>query len=112
MQTTRLIVGICFLLASSWAVAECTSKWCSDVYVDTLFVRANGDISVATSGTETLLNCTAYQGVYTTLQQSAANSDDIYALLLAAYMADKKVLVRIVEGSSNCEISYARVDRE
>jgi hypothetical protein len=90
--------------------AECSGGWCSDVYVEQLYSYA-GDSSfwLRTTGTETLLNCTADSGVFL---RGAAASKELFALLLAAQLADKKVAVRIVEGSNPCAISYVTLDRQ
>ena len=112
MNILRILIAACFVFASFDAMAECTTKWCDNVYVERIYVRANGTISIATTGTESLLNCTPYQGVYVTLDQTAENAAEIYSLLLAAQLADKQFKVRIVESSSDCRISYVTLNRQ
>lgn len=103
---------LALLLSASYANADCGGKRCSKVYVDLLYVRAYGDVSIATSGTETSLNCTPGSDVYLRLHKSDSSSDFIYSALLAAQMANKKVTIRIVEGSPDCQISYITLARE
>ena len=91
--------------------ADCSANACSNVYVDFLYVRANGDVSVGTSGTETGLNCTPGSDVYLRLHKSDQSSDFVYSTLLAAQLANKKVTIRTIGGSSDCQIMYMTLAR-
>jgi len=57
-----------------------------------------------------LASCTPVSGVYFSLDTEMSNSKEIYSALLAAYMADKKILLRIIEGSNDCTIAYVKLD--
>jgi hypothetical protein len=70
----------------------------------------DGNLRIATDGDETVLNCTPVDGVYLTLQTDDPNFNRKYALLLTAYTLDQDVGIRIVEGTSNCAVSYFYVD--
>ena len=79
---------------------------------DPNFAHANFMVYVATNGDETQLNCTTVSGSYVALDHTDSNYSAVYSLLLAAQFADRPVHIRIVEGSGNCKISYALLDRE
>jgi hypothetical protein len=94
-------------VSPSWA--ECAAGFCSDVYVEQLYTYpGNSHFWLRTTGTETLLNCTPDSGVFL---QVPASSKELFALLLAAQMADKVVLVRVVEGSNPCAVSWVSLNR-
>ncbi len=63
-------------------------------------------IYVGTNGDETKANCTAVSGVYFTLNPSSANAKEMYSSMLAAFMSEKKVRLRIKEGDAQCELQY------
>ncbi len=113
-MSKKFLVFLILLSSANYANADCNGNICSSVYVDVLYVRATGDVSVATSGTETGLNCTpgGTHGAYLRLHKSDLSSDFVYSALLAAQMANKQVNIRTVEGSSDCKISYMTVARQ
>jgi hypothetical protein len=41
-----------------------------------------------------------------------SNADKIYSTLLSAQIANKKVRVRIGEGSEGCRIAYVTIERQ
>lgn len=105
-----LLISMFFISFSSFSA--CTGRSCASEYVDRLYVTANGNIYVGSSGDEKLLNCTAVSNVYMTLNPNAGNAEEIYSALLAAQSANKRVTIRISEGSSDCSISYITLDRQ
>ena len=112
MRPSQLISSMLLLFCATAAAANCVSVRCNDVYVERLFVRANGLISVGTSGTETGLSCTPFNTDYLTLDPQGANADAIYSAILAAQLADKRVTFRMDDGSPNCTIQYIWLDRQ
>ncbi len=112
-MSKKYFVFLVLLLSTNYVNADCSGNSCNSVYVDLLYVRASGDVSVGTSGTETGLNCTpgGTNGVYLKLYKSDLSSDFIYSTLLAAQMANRQVKIRISEGSSDCHISYITLAR-
>jgi hypothetical protein len=108
LLTTLIFISIAPLSAH----ADCAGNSCSNVYVDILYVNASSSIYVGTSGDETLLNCEAHAGVYAILDSNHVNADKIYSTLLAAQLANKKVRVRISEGTEGCRISYITIQRQ
>lgn len=111
----RAISTLLTLVVSIWAgpaFAGCSGEYCNDVYVDQLYVEASGGIWLQTSGTETALSCTPDSGIFLRLAIGNEGLKNIYAALLAAQAAGRKVHVRIIGGSSPCSISYVLLDKE
>lgn len=111
MKLLKFLVGLALIVGSSsvFAADECTTWGCISS-ISELYVNAEGSIIVGTPLDEKLANCTPVSGVFFTLNPSAGNAKEIYSALLAAYMSDKKVQLRIVEGSDQCELSYVRLN--
>jgi hypothetical protein len=63
-----------------------------------------------TSGNEALANCTADSNVYLRLN-ATPGFKEVYATLLAAQLADKKVGIRITEGTAPCRVAYVILNR-
>lgn len=102
-STLGLIAGLMLPLIS---FADCSTKACSPVTVDMLYVTANSNILVGTSGDESKLTCgTASEG-YVTLLKSSSNFEIMYSTLLASRMASQTVRIRISENTPECSISY------
>ena len=112
MKGTRPLLLSALLVFSAGASAECASYGCANAYVETLYVRAQSGFFVGTSGTETLANCTPASGVFFLMPLDAANYKEVYATLLAAQLADKRVTIRINEGTDPCTIAYVSIDRQ
>ena len=109
MKRYLLVVAVSLMAISGVSYAdECTTWGCIST-VDSLYTNANGQIYVSTPLDETKADCTVYAGGYFVLNPNAQNKKEIYATLLAAYMAGRKVQLRIVEGSPDCELSYVRL---
>jgi len=88
---------------------QCTSWGCKST-ISELYTNAQGDIYVATPLDEKLANCTAVSGVYFTLDPTLSNAKEVYSTLLAAFISNKKVQLRVKEGDSKCRLSYVRLD--
>jgi hypothetical protein len=68
-----------------------------------------GNISVQLSAPDrSYLNCTLFQGYFATLEPSHVRFKEVYATILFAMAMNKRLIGRIVEGSSNCSSSYVR----
>ena len=98
-----ILLGICFSITAN---AECSSKSCSAVNVEMLYVQKDADVLVGTSGTEANLNCGTASNGYVTLLSSSDNFNVMYSTLLASRMANKSVRIRISESSEKCTILY------
>jgi hypothetical protein len=110
-RSVLLTLGVSLLsLAAMQARAECTTSGCNDVYVKQLYADAvDTHFWVETTGTETSLNCTPASGV---LLKVAADSKQVFALLLSAQLADKVVRIRVNEGTNPCTVAYVTLDRQ
>lgn len=95
---------------NSTAFAGCSSTRCVGA-IERLYINSAGNLFIASDGDETSLDCTAQNGVYMTLPASDPNFDRKYALLLTAYSLGQDVGIRIVNGSSNCAVSYFWIDK-
>jgi expansin (peptidoglycan-binding protein) len=114
-QTTKIPVrkisiALGLLALAPAAFPECGAGGCYDVYIEELYPEASGGAWIRTSGTETLANCTVDSNVYLRLNATAGYKE-IYATLLAAQLSDKKVSIRIAEGSNPCSIVYVTLNR-
>jgi hypothetical protein len=82
---------------------ENTSIWklypAGDVVAPKVFVRP-------TDGGQAALTCTPVSGVYLTLKATHPMFKEIYASLLEATIHNRKVDLRVIAGSPDCEIGY------
>jgi|7_EtaG_2_1085326.scaffolds.fasta_scaffold01289_3 hypothetical protein len=103
----------CFLFSGN-SYSSCNGRACSNVYIDRIYVKTTApEILIGTTGDETGLNCNARAGVYVTLNgEGFYNHSQVLSVLLAAQAANKRVLVRIAEGSENCDILYVTLDKQ
>lgn len=92
------------------AYAECSASGCWDVYIEELYPEAQGGAWIRTSGNEALASCTADSNIYLRLN-ATPGFKEVYATLLAAQLSEKKVGIRIVEGSAPCSIAYVILNR-
>lgn len=112
LKKSVMAASLACLAALSWSsatVAECSDRFCVG-QVQRLYMASDGNLRIASDGDETLLNCTAVGGVYMTLQADDPNFNRKYALLLTAYSLKQEVGIRIINGSSNCAVSYFFID--
>jgi hypothetical protein len=106
----RLIAFAASLPLATPALAECSAAGCYDVFIEELYPTADGGVWIKTTGDETLANCTANSNVFLRLNVSNGYKD-IYATLLAAMLAEKRVSLRVVEGSNPCAVAYVTLNR-
>jgi hypothetical protein len=103
-----LVIGAVTVLSSQVASASCSSTSCTGK-VSMLYLPGSGEVRVKMDQPMSTMNCTLYGGEYVILKAQHANRDEIYALLLAAHIANKDgVTVRIVENTPDCEIMYVK----
>ncbi|MFT7460741.1 MAG: hypothetical protein ACI909_003430, partial [Planctomycetota bacterium] len=98
-----LLISAASLAAPLTASAACGATACEGT-IETIYYPESGTIYVGTDGDETALNCNAVAGVYVTIPQTNPNQKALYATALTAKVAGEKIVVRIKEGSSNCEL--------
>lgn len=101
------------LLAANVTYAACVTNSCVDVYVTMLYTHSDaGWVYIGTDGDEPLLDCTPVSNKFLTLLTTDANFDAVYSTLLAAQLADKKVGIRILNGSNGCTVTYVTLERQ
>lgn len=91
-----------------YASDRCTTWGCIST-ISELSINADGLIYVGTPLDEKLANCTAISGVYFTINPLSQNSKEMYSSVLAAYMSNKKIQLRVKEGHAQCELAYVRL---
>lgn len=108
----RAITILFGFIASGFAMAveQCASWGCTST-VSEIYTNVNGYIYVATPLDETKANCKVYPGNYFVLKPEAQNIKEVYSSLLAAYVANEKIQIRIIENSPICEIAYVRLSK-
>lgn len=103
--------GILAVVLSAPSFSDECETWGCTSKIEELHTGADGNVYIGTSLDETKANCTALNGSKFVLSAEAKGAKAIYSSLLAAYMSDKKIQLRIVEGSSPCELAYVRFHR-
>jgi hypothetical protein len=111
LRVVMLALGLS-LFYSTTASAACSATACdgkaNDIVVD-VYPSSSGNILVELSAPDrSNLNCTPFQGSFATLEPSHVRFKEVYATILFAMAMNKRLIVRIGEGSSNCSISYVR----
>ena len=109
MKLSKILTALCLSIVSGLSIAdECTSWGCIST-ISELYITGGGTIRVGTPLDEKLANCTPVSDVYFTLDPAKANAKEMYSALLSAYMSNKKIQLRISEGSADCTIAYIRL---
>ncbi|MBN3495879.1 hypothetical protein [Vibrio neptunius] len=111
MKNSILLIVLALTSVPALSQDRCESWGCIST-IETLYTNSNGDIYIGTPLDEKRANCTPVSGVYFSLNPSAANADEVYSSLLAAYMAGTKIQLRVKEEHPRCELSYVRLDRK
>ncbi|MEY8198704.1 MAG: hypothetical protein RPS47_05645 [Colwellia sp.] len=109
---------ISFLLSlmiffSSAAFSECGGGSCTDVKITRMFISADGNSVIGTSGDESKLSCDAGSKGYITLDKDTSeNYNAVYALLLAAHTTEHPMRIRTNESENDaCKIIYVVSDK-
>ena len=105
----KYILLILFSLASLAVRADCDGHSCTYVKITRMYVEAEGDTVIGTSGDESNLSCDAGSNGYITLDSGVKNYKEIYSLLLTAHTIEKLIWVRTTN-SGTCKISYVVSD--
>jgi hypothetical protein len=93
--------------------AACSENSCTEVEVNRLYIRPEGDVLIDTSGIERdLSNCTPSEEGYIHLKSDHKNKKEIYAALLSAQLAGKKVWIQVTPGLSPCQVEYVVLDKQ
>jgi hypothetical protein len=109
MKKVLIIITILTLSLPVFAVDQCASWGCTST-ISTLYTNADGRIYIGTPLDEKLANCSAVSGVYFSINPDSANAKEMYSSVLAAYMSNKKIQLRVKEGNAHCDLAYVRFD--
>ena len=108
----KLNIGPILTMFSAAVYSDCIPHMCQDVYVQRLYTNTNGLVYVATSGDETNLDCNAVQSEYLSFNLSDPAGDAFYSTLLASQISERKVSIRIKNGSEGCKFAYITHDKQ
>lgn len=112
MNIKKMVIFFGACLVSSLSIADECASWGCTSTIETLYTNISGLVLVSTPLDETKANCTVYPGSYFVLNTDAQNGKEVYSSLLAAYMSNSKIQLRITEGSPNCELTYVRLSKK
>ncbi len=101
------ILALALFTLNSHSAEQCASWGCVST-IEELYTNAVGNIYVSTPLDETGANCTVYPGNYFILPPDQQNTDKVYSQILAAYISQSKIQLRITEGDGYCKIKYVR----
>ncbi len=90
------------------ATGSCDADRCQ-ASVKTLYPHENGNVYVEVDANMNALDCTLNQGKYIVLEDDHLRHSEIYSMLLTAIVANRQMVVRITNGSSNCKLSYTQL---
>jgi hypothetical protein len=108
----NLLFLILIIMLSGSVYADCTENACSGTGKDVLlsvYPNPAGDIYLQAGSGRNNLDCELVSGHFMTLKKSHPAFKEIYSTILTALAAQKHLSVRIVNGSSGCEVSYVRM---
>jgi hypothetical protein len=94
-----------FILVPLNAIAECSGNRCLGK-IERIYVRKAGDVRIGTNGDENQLDCEPASGVYILLEESAPRFKEIYASLLTAATAKKRLKIRVHDDGGECRVKY------
>lgn len=96
------------------SAGTCTT-WGCNAYVESLEIHSDGILWIATTADESLANCTALAGTHFLLDARVTSNiafDAVYSTLLTAQAQNKKVIIRITEGVTDCPVIYVKYSNE
>jgi len=107
MKKSILAVAVAALFTTS-AYATCASTACQNVQITNVYVQADGQTFIQTSGDESqLTGCTARAGAYVIVSTTALGKNQIYSALLTAQTTNKAITVQVqADGGGECEVAY------
>lgn len=96
-----------FALAFESAYANCNTQSCLDSEVALLYINPVGDVYVKLNDEMSNTNCGVDPITYFKLERTHPAFNEIFSALLSTQMANKRIgQIRIVEGTSDCDIWY------
>lgn len=107
---SRLVALVASAVLAPVAGAACSTTYCDNVSVDTLYMRNDGNAFLKVDGTMSNLTCTLYGSTYATLAIGTTGFKEMYATLMANQLAGRPIAFTISSGSSGCTITGVWVD--
>lgn len=106
-------IAVASFVPAANAYASCGSNACvgvGDEVLLSVYTNSNGNVYLEIPPQyKGALNCTLVEGVYATLSKDTVLFKEMYASVIYATGAGRKIMVRIAEGSANCQVTYVRV---
>ncbi|RZF55977.1 hypothetical protein EXE30_04035 [Acinetobacter halotolerans] len=102
-----LMLFMCF--TNQAIAADQCAAWGCISRIENLVIQDSGRILINTPLDQSIVNCKLYGNTYFVVSSGQPRYKELYSMLLSAYLTKTKVQLRIVEGSTNCEISYIRM---
>ncbi len=96
------------------AYAGCDANGCVTSATDPmkriyLTGMSDGQVYIEPPSGKENLDCTLRENIYLTLKSAHPLFKETYSALLAGATAEKKMYIRIKNGSANCEVAYVMV---
>lgn len=112
---TSALAAVTTLVFAAPAFAECSGVLCANVHISMLSAESGAlgtnDVWIQTTGTESSLTCVPDSGIHLKLAAGSQSKKEVYAMLLAAYVSDLPVTIRVVSGSQDCNVAYVFLTR-
>lgn len=102
-----LVLFICITMQVN-AADQCTTWGCIS-RIENLVLQDSGRILINTPLDQSSVNCKLYGNTYFVVSPEQPKYKEFYSMLLSAYLTKSKIQLRIVEGSTNCEVAYIRM---
>ncbi len=105
----QIILALITFSFSASASAACWSGGCDGVgaaAVEIVMPSENGYIYLDAPTDASNLNCTMHGGAYMVIHADNPAKKEIYATLLTGIALGKPLRIRIIEGSSDCKVTY------
>lgn len=106
----KVMILIFGLILGHQAVADCSGGNCTGVTITRLYVIANGDTVISTSGDESQLSCSAGPSGYIRLTSNSTNYNAAYSLLLTSHISQTPIWIRTSD-SGTCTVTYVVSDK-
>jgi len=76
--------------------------------IDKIYLHPNGSIKVPPPVGSNLsdMSCSLSEGVYLTIKRNHPHFKEMYSMLLTAHASSKKMYLRYVKDSPDCEVLY------
>lgn len=87
------------------AIDTCGGDFCDSVYIEEIWFHDSGTLYINTSGDENALNCTSLGNRYVQIGENDQSFKEIYTALLAAHLADKRVIFQMKPAGNPCVIT-------